>query len=119
MARAGLNPEQDWDDVLALAEALPEEMFAPFLGLARAARFGEECPDNGTLAALYQTASPSRARRMLDFIEEKGLIVVRVDMLGKRSVSLPHLGWTTEPAMPEPSRARTPPRRTAGARRRA
>ena len=119
MARAGLNRDEDWTDVLALGDSLPEEMLAPFLGLARAARADEECPDNDMLAALYQTASPSRARRMLEFIEEKGLIVVRVDMLGKRSVSLPHLGWTTQPAIPEQPRPHASRRAMPGARRRA
>ena len=104
MARAGLGAGEDWDDVLALGATLEDEMLAPFLGLARAARAEEPCPDDATLAELYCTASPSRARRMLGLIEEKGLIVVRVDMLGKRSVSLPHFGWTTAGAIPEPVR---------------
>ncbi|MFW2852115.1 helicase HerA domain-containing protein [Sphingomonas sp. TX0543] len=118
IARAGLGPDEDWADVLALGDALPEEMLAPFLGLARAARAEEPCPDNAALAILYDTASPSRARRMLDFIEEKGLIVVRVDLVGKRSITLPHFGWTTRPAIPEPPRAHVP-RRVATTRRRA
>ena len=101
MARAGLSPDEDWDDAVALGETLPEDMLAPFLGVARAARAEEECPDNEMLALLYQTASPSRARRMHEFIEEKGLIVVRVDLTGKRSISFPHFGWTTLPAIPE------------------
>jgi hypothetical protein len=41
---------------------------------------------------------------MLAFIEEKGLIVCRVDLAGKRSISLPHLGWTTGACVPDPSR---------------
>ncbi len=53
---------------------------------------------------------------MLGEIEEKGLVVVRVDMTGKRSVSLPHLGWTTAPAFPEPVRDNGS-RRVAGGRR--
>ncbi|MFT3978002.1 MAG: ATP-binding protein, partial [Sphingomonas bacterium] len=118
VARAGLSPDEDWGDVMALGESLPEEMLTPFLGLARAARAEEDCPDNATLADLYQTASPSRARRMLEHIAEMGLIVVRVDMMGKRSVSLPHLGWTTRPALPEQPRPQVA-RRAAVSRRRA
>ena len=116
MAAAGLDPAEDWDEVLALAASLPDEMWAPFLGLARAARTGRDCPDDETLADLYGTSSPRRARRMLGEIEEKGLVVVRVDMTGKRSVSLPHLGWTTAPAFPEPVRENGS-RRVAGGRR--
>jgi hypothetical protein len=40
---------------------------------------------------------------MLGFIEEKGVIVVRTDVMGRRSISLPHLGWTTAGAPPDPS----------------
>ncbi|WP_298669576.1 ATP-binding protein [uncultured Sphingomonas sp.] len=116
VARAGLSPDEDWADVLALGESLPEEMLAPFLGLARAARAGDDCPDNAALAILYDTASPSRARRMLDYIEEKGLIVVRVDLIGKRSISFPHFGWTTRPAVPEPPRPHVSRRTTAPGR---
>lgn len=101
---------------MALGGSLPEEMLAPFLGLARAARAGGGLPD-APLADLYQTASPSRARRMLEHIAEMGLIVVRVDMMGKRSVSLPHLGWTTRPraSRATPPAGRAPRRRLAPA----
>jgi hypothetical protein len=116
MARAGMRPGEDWDDVLALSASLPEEMLAPFLGLARTARAEEPCPDDTTLADLYCTASPSRARRMLTHIEELGLIVVRVDLLGKRSVTFPHFGWTTLPAVPEPGKVQAV--RRAGVSRR-
>ena len=44
---------------------------------------------------------------MLSFIEEQGLIVCRTDLSGKRSISLPHLGWATAAAIPDPAR---PPR---------
>ncbi len=104
LARAGVDDEEEWGEAIALAAALPEEMLAPFLALARAARECLPCPSDEALAALYRTTSPGRARRMLAFVEEKGLIVCRVDLAGKRSVSLPHLGWTTAPAAPGPAR---------------
>jgi hypothetical protein len=44
---------------------------------------------------------------MMAHIEEKGLIVMRTDLSGKRTVSLPHLGWTTAPSWPDP--AKPPP----------
>jgi len=114
MAQAGLGPDRDWDEALALAAALPDDMWAPFLGIARAARDGDDCPGDDAIATLYGTSSPSRARRMLAFIEERGLIVIRVDMLGKRSIGLPHLGWTTAAAYAQ-QQSEKPPRR-AGAR---
>jgi hypothetical protein len=107
MARAGIADGEDWDEALALAAALPEEMLAPFLGIARAARAGEPCPADARIAQLYGTSSLGRAKRMLAHIEEKGLIVMRTDLSGKRSVSLPHLGWTSAPAWPDP--AKPPP----------
>jgi hypothetical protein len=107
LARAGIPDSEGWEDVIALAASLPEEMLAPFLGLARAARNSEPCPEDTELAALYGTGSSGRARRMLTFIEEKGLIHCRTDLSGKRSVTLPHFGWTTAPAIPDPAR---PPR---------
>lgn len=101
MARAGIADRAGWEEAMQLAAALPEEMLAPFLGLARAAREGEECPADAVLADLYGTSSIGRARRMLAHIEDKGLIVCRVDLSGKRSISLPHLGWTTAPGLTE------------------
>jgi hypothetical protein len=104
LALAGIEDEQRWEPVLALASSLPEEMLAPFLLLARAAYDGAECPADAELAALYGTASAGRVRRMLDYIEAKGLIVCRTDLSGKRTVGFPHLGWTTAAAQPDPSR---------------
>jgi len=113
MAQAGIEDGPDWHPALALAAALPEEMLAPFLGLAQAAREGAACPSDAAIAALYGTNSIGRARRMLGFIEDKGLIVVRTDVMGRRSISLPHLGWTTAPAPPDPSHPMPPGRAAA------
>lgn len=103
MARAGIVDAEGWDEAMRLAASLPEEMLAPFLGLARAAREGLDCPSDQQIAQLYGTSSLGRARRMLGFIEEKGLIVCRTDLSGKRTISLPHLGWTTAPGLPDPA----------------
>jgi hypothetical protein len=116
MARAGITDADGWDEALALAAALPEEMLAPFLGIARAARESAECPSDAEVAALYGTSSIGRARRMLAFIEEKALIVCRTDLSGKRSVSLPHLGWTTAPSLPDPNAGERPAKPLGGMR---
>lgn len=102
LARAGLDDAQGWEEALRLGAALPEEMLAPFLAIARAAREERACPDDDALALLYGTSSPGRARRMLTFIEEKGLLVSRTDLSGRRTISIPHLGWTTLPATTVP-----------------
>ncbi len=116
LAGAGIHDPEGWEEVMELGAALPEEMLTPFLAVARAARAGEACPTDAELALLYRTSSAGRARRMLAFIEEKGLIVCRIDLSGKRSISLPHLGWTTAPALPDPAQ---PPRLDRIARREA
>jgi hypothetical protein len=120
LARAGIVDEEEWEQALALGAALPEEMLAPFLAIARAAREAEPCPGDADLATLYGTSSTGRVKRMLSFVEEKGLFVCRIDLMGKRSISLPHLGWTTAPAVPDPARpsrlsriAERPPRASA------
>jgi uncharacterized protein len=95
LALAGIAGEQGWEGALALAAALPEEMLAPFLRVARAAREGAACPTDAELARLYGTASLGRVRRMLGYMEERGVIVTRTDLAGARSIALPHLGWTT------------------------
>lgn len=105
MARAGIAPDDEtWQDAIALTAALPDEMHAPFLAIARAARESVACPDDAELARLYGTSSLGRARLMLTAMEEKGLLVSRVDLAGRRTISLPHLGWQTAAAEADPSR---------------
>ena len=95
LALAGIDGTEGWDDALALGAALPEEMLAPFMALARAARDADPCPADAELARIYGTASLGRVRRMLGHMEERGAIVMRTDLSGCRSVALPHLGWTS------------------------
>jgi uncharacterized protein len=99
-ARAGIaDPaDPDWAGALELAQALPDEMLAPFLLIVRAARDGLACPSDDDLAASYGTSSLGRIRRLLAYIEDRNLIVCRTDLGGRRTISLPHLGWTTAPA---------------------
>jgi len=115
MARAGIEPSTDWEEALAIGAALPDEMLGPFLLLARAARDGGECPADAAMAEAYGTSSTGRARRLISYMEEQGVVVSRVDLSGKRSISLPHLGWTTAPAFPDPEQ---PSRLARTARRR-
>jgi hypothetical protein len=56
MTRAGVE-EAGFEDALALAAAVPEDMLAPFLLIARAARDGAECPSDSALADMYGTSS--------------------------------------------------------------
>ena len=83
---------------LDAARALPDDMLGPFLLVARAAREGLPCPSDTELAATYGTSSLGRVRRLLTYIESKELFVTRVDLAGKRSITIPRLGWTTQPS---------------------
>jgi hypothetical protein len=114
MARAGVE-EDGFEDALALCAAAPEDMMAPFLLIARAARNAAPCPSDQEVAQVYGTSSLGRARRMIQHLEELGLIAARIDLSGKRSMSVPRLGWTTAPADPDPSQ---PSRLARPARRR-
>jgi hypothetical protein len=100
MARAGIDGDEGWQGALALGATLPEDMLPVFLTLARAARDQAECPADTALAQAYGTGSTSRLRRVLAFMEERGLIAARTDMGGRRSIALPHLGWSTAPGEP-------------------
>lgn len=99
-ARAGIyDPEgPEWVDAIALGGTLPDDMLGAFLLVARAAKEGKPCPSDSALAATYGTSSLGRVRRLIGYIESRDLFVMRTDLSGKRSITIPHLGWTTEPA---------------------
>lgn len=116
MARAGIFDEGDesWTEALELSTRLPEDMLGAFLLIARAAKDVLPCPSDAELAEVYGTRSPGRVRRLLSYIEARGLLVTRIDLSGKRTLTLPDLGWTTAPAIPEPEQpSATPARGTA------
>ena len=100
MARAGIYEvaDESWHGALDAARALPDDMLGPFLLVARAARDGAPCPSDEAIAASYGTASLGRARRLIQYIESRELIVSRTDLSGKRSIAIPSLGWATASA---------------------
>ncbi len=97
MARAGIYTTDDasWISALDVAASLPDDMLGPFLLVAKAAREGAPCPSDEAIAASYGTASLGRARRLIQYIESRDLIVSRTDLAGKRSIAIPSLGWAT------------------------
>ena len=99
-ARAGIveGLDDEWAEAIAVGRALPDEMLGAFLLIAKAAREGAACPDDATVAQIYGTSSLGRARRMLGYMEKNDLIVTRVDLSGRRSITVPKLGWTTAAA---------------------
>ena len=98
LAVAGIDPaDEAWASVLGMARDLAEDVLTPFLLLARAAQEGTPCPDDEDLARAYGTTSLGRIRRLLDNFERTGLIVIRTDYSGRRSIGIPLLGTSTEP----------------------
>lgn len=102
VAGAGLDVLDDdtRNRILALAERVEEDLLAPFLVIAKAAHAGETVVDEDALARAYGTSSPGRIRRLLDHLERQGLIVVREDFGGSRTLMVPGLeaGYAGEPA---------------------
>jgi len=103
-ARAGISAEiaEDdiWQDVTRRAALLPEDMQGIFMMIAGAARESLPCPSDLAIARAYGTRSLGRARRVLTYIEEQGLIVCQTDGAGRRIVTLVELAWATAPGDP-------------------
>jgi hypothetical protein len=99
MALAGIADPTDprHCDIVELATSVPADLLAPFLLLARTAQDQGPCPDDEALARIYGTTSPGRVRRLIDYLEKSGLIVVRTDFAGRRSIGIPGLGLSTAP----------------------
>lgn len=99
-ARAGIyeGVDGDWAEAMAAAGALPDEMVGAFLLIARAAREGAPAPGDEAIARAYGTTSLGRARRMLGYMESRDIIVTRIDLSGRRSITIPRLGWSTASA---------------------
>ena len=104
VARAGVaeNPGGEvWSTALSMSETLPDDLQGVFLMVARAATNKAPCPSDATLARAYGSHSPRRARRLLAYFEERGLLVARTDFHGKRVVAFPDLGCETAPGNPD------------------
>ena len=75
-ARRRHGDDDGWQDVSLRASLLPEDMQGVFMMIARAAKEGWPCPGDAAIARAYGSHSLRRARRLLSYIEEQGLIVV-------------------------------------------
>jgi hypothetical protein len=74
-----------------LAENVEDDVLAPYLAICVAAAQDRNAPDEAELARVYGSSSPGRVRRLLDHLERMGLIVVREDFGGERSIIVPGL----------------------------
>jgi hypothetical protein len=101
VAKAGASDEitgsATWQAAVEASLSLPDDLHGLFLFIARAAMEGAPCPSDAELAQVYGTHSPSRARRLIAYIEERGLIVCHVDFRWQRTLALPTLGIETAP----------------------
>ncbi|APH73804.1 ATP-binding protein [Aquibium oceanicum] len=105
VARAGVDGEPAdgtaWQSALELSASLPDDLQGVFLLVARAAVDAAPCPSDAVLARAYGTHSARRARRLLAFFEERGLVVLRTDMRGWRIAAFPDLACETAPGNPD------------------
>lgn len=105
VVRAGVDAEaagsETWQQALALSTQLADDVQGVFLVLARTALDASPCPSDAAIARAYGTHSPGRARRLLAYFEERGLIVVRMDLRHQRIVAFPELGIETGPGNPD------------------
>ncbi|PTM90189.1 ATP-binding protein [Mycoplana dimorpha] len=101
VARSGVDAEtagtELWATALELSRAVTEDLQGVFLLVAQAAVRGLPCPSDVMIARAYGTHSARRARRLLGYFEEQGLIVVHSDLAGLRIVAFPDLGCETQP----------------------
>ncbi|MBY5551844.1 ATP-binding protein [Rhizobium leguminosarum] len=86
-----------WATALSLSSGVTDDLQGVFLMLAKAAVCGEPCPSDARIARAYGTHSARRARRLLGYFEEQGIIVVHADFSGKRIVAFPDMDCQTAP----------------------
>lgn len=78
--------------VEAMIAGVEDDVLAPYLALLVASVLDEPMPGEDELARLYGSSSPSRIRRLLDHLERAGLIVLREEFGGERSIIVPGIG---------------------------
>ncbi|KFL89310.1 hypothetical protein AmDm5_1613 [Acetobacter malorum] len=104
-ARSGVSEDMsaspDWQQAEGLANALPEDLQSVFLFLARAAIGRLPCPSDAEIARVYGTVSQGRARRLVEWLEDQNIIVLRADGMGRRVITVIGPGWETLPGVPQ------------------
>ncbi|MBD8555804.1 ATP-binding protein [Rhizobium sp. CFBP 8762] len=88
---------EGWQKALELSRSVSDDLQSVFLLLVKAALGDEPCPSDARIARAYGTHSVRRARRLLGYFEEQGLVVLHADFTGKRIVAFPDLDIKTAP----------------------
>ena len=91
IASAGLHrlPPPQRAQAEQLGDGVADDVLAPYLVIARAAIEGRAEPDEDELARVYGSSSPGRIRRLIEHLERTGLIVVRNEFGGGRTIFVP------------------------------
>src|SRR5690606_12357982 len=101
VARSGVDAEtaasETWALALELSRKVTDDLQGVFLLVAQSAVRGLPCPSDAMIARAYGTHSARRARRLLGYFEEQGLLVVHSDLSVKRIVAFPDLAAETAP----------------------
>jgi hypothetical protein len=91
---------EGWQKALGLIDGVMEDLQGVFLLIAQAALTGAPCPSDARIARIYGTHSVRRARRLIGYFEEQGLIVLHADARGNRIAAFPDLDAETAPGDP-------------------
>ncbi|MGO2958812.1 MAG: ATP-binding protein [Acetobacter sp.] len=104
-ARSGVSEDMsatpEWQEAESLALTLPEDLQSVFLCLARTAIARQPSPSDAEIARVYGTVSQGRARRLLEWLEDRNVIVLQADGMGRRIITIIGPGWETLPGMPQ------------------
>ena len=104
LARAGLaedvRSDPMWERAFTIADQVPEDVRSLFLLLAKAALERAPCPSDAAIAWARGSRSSRRARGVLTYLEDRGVITIREDMHGNRVIAVPDLECETAPGSP-------------------
>ncbi|MFZ1742141.1 MAG: ATP-binding protein [Pontixanthobacter sp.] len=89
IARIDALADAQKSQVERLSAGVEDDVLAPYLVILRSAFEGRLGPDEDEMAAAYGTSSPGRIRRLLDHLESQGLIVIREEYGGGRTILVP------------------------------
>ncbi len=94
-AAGGGADDPAWERATAAAASLAEDIQPVFLLIARAALDHTPCPSDAEVARACGSRSKGRGRRLLTYMEQRGVLVTRSGLGNTRAISLPVLGWET------------------------